>query len=278
MTVKKIFKKTCIYIVLIFFGLLLLTPFLWMASTSLKTPGTEFYYPPKWIPNPINLNNYVEAVTRGGFARSYLNSIIVAVLTVIPTVVLTSTAAYAFVKLKFKGHNILFFLVLMLIMIPQEVTLVPNLLLMKDLGWIDKLISVIVPNIFGSTAVFSLFIIRQSLLSVPDSLIESGKIDGASPPRIFISIVTPMLRSSISAVVIFSFMNSWNDFIYPLVYLNSPEKYTLTLSIAMFQQAYGMTDWTVWMAAAMISVLPILIVYLFAQRQFIDSMALSGVK
>lgn len=278
MIVKKIINKLLIYSILIFFGVLLLMPFLWMASTSLKVPGTEFYYPPQWIPNPINFDNYIEAITRGGFGRSYLNSIIVAVMTVVPTVILTSMAAFAFVKLKFKGHNVLFFLVLMLIMIPQEVTLVPNLLLMKELHWIDKLVSVIVPNIFGSTAVFTLFIIRQSLLTVPDALIESAKIDGANPPRVFVSIILPLLRSSVAAVVIFSFMNSWNDFIYPLVYLNSPEKYTLTLSIAMFQQAYGMTDWTVWMAAAMVSVLPILIVYLFAQKQFIDSMALSGIK
>jgi multiple sugar transport system permease protein len=249
-----------------------------MISTSLKHPGTEFYYPPQWIPDPFTLENYRQAILKGGFVQSYYNSIKVAVLTVVPTVFLTSMAAYAFVKLHFKGRNILFFFVIMLIMIPQEVTLIPNLLLMKGFGWLDTHKAIIVPQIFGSGAVFALFIMRQNYLSIPDALIESAKIDGASHLRTFFKIIFPMSKAAVAAVVIFTFMNSWNDFIYPLVYINSSEKYTLPLSIAMFQQAYGMTEWTVWMAAATVSVLPILIVYLFAQKQFIDSLALTGVK
>jgi multiple sugar transport system permease protein len=266
------------YILLSVLGLMLIIPFVWMLSTSLKNPGNEFFYPPQWIPNPLTFNNYVTALSRMDFLLSYWNSVKVAVLTVIPTVFLTSAAAYAFVKLKFPGRNALFFVVIMLIMVPQEVTLIPNLLLMKLFGWLDTHTALIVPNIFGSGAVFALFIMRQNILSLPDSLIESGKIDGANHFQIYSKLIFPLTKSAVATVSIFTLMNSWNDFLYPLVYLNSTSKYTLPLSIAMFQQAYGMTEWTVWMAAATVSVLPLLIAYLFAQKQFISSMALTGIK
>jgi multiple sugar transport system permease protein len=259
-------------------GLILVLPFLWMLSTSLKNPGTEFYYPPQWIPNPLTFGNYGTALARADFLQAYWNSVKVAALTVLPTVLLTSLAAYGFVKLRFKGRDTLFFLVVMLIMVPQEITLIPNLLLMKGLGWLDTHTALIVPNIFGSGAVFALFIMRQSMLSIPDSLVEAGKIDGANHWQIFIKIIFPLSKSALATVGIFTLMNSWNDFIYPLVYLNSTAKYTLPLAIAMFQQAYGMTEWTVWMAASTVSILPLLVAYIFAQKQFIDSMALSGMK
>lgn len=267
-----------IHIFLLALGLILILPFIWMVSTSLKNPGSEFYYPPQWLPNPITLHNYQTALSRADFLQSYYNSIKVAVLTVIPTIFLVSIAAYAFVKLKFKGRNSLFFVVIMLIMIPQEVTLIPNLLLMKSFGWLDTHAALIIPNIFGSGAVFALFIMRQNILSIPDSLIESGKIDGANHFQIFVKLIFPLTKSAIATMSIFTLMNSWNDFIYPLVYLNSTAKYTLPLSIAMFQQAYGMTEWTVWMAAATVSILPLLIAFLFAQKQFISSMAMTGIK
>lgn len=278
MNMRTLTSKVTIYLGLSFLGLILIIPFIWMISTSLKTPGTEFFYPPQWIPNPLIFENYRIAISRGDFITSYMNSIKVAVFSVIPTIILTSMAAYAFVKLKFKGRNFLFFIIITLIMIPQEVTLIPNLLLMKSLGWLDTHTALIVPTIFGSGAVFSLFVLRQNMLSIPDSLIESGKIDGANHWQIFLKIVMPLSKSGIATVGIFALMNSWNDFIYPLVYLNSQKKYTLPLTIAMFQQAYGMTEWTVWMAAATISMLPVFIAYLFAQKQFIDSMAITGIK
>lgn len=275
---RKLAAQAVVYLLLSFLGLVLIMPFLWMLSTSFKNPGTEFFYPPQWIPDPITLKNYIAALGRADFLQSYYNSIKVAVLTLIPTVFLTSVAAYAFVKLKFRGRNALFFVVLMLIMVPQEITLIPNLLLMKVLGWLDTHTALIVPSIFGSGAVFALFIMRQNILSIPDSLIESGKIDGANHLQIYASIIFPLTKSAVATVSIFTLMNSWNDFIYPLVYLNSTSKYTLPLSIAMFQQVYGMTEWTVWMAAATVSVLPLLVAFLFAQKQFINSMALTGLK
>jgi multiple sugar transport system permease protein len=271
-------SRVIAYLFLTGLGLVLILPFVWMLSTSLKHPGTEFYYPPQWIPQPPTLQNYLTAVSRADFLRSYYNSIKVAVLTVVPTILLTSLAAYALVKLRFKSRNHIFFLIVMLIMVPQEVTLIPNLLLMKGLGWLDTHSALIVPNIFGSGAVFALFVMRQNMLSLPDSLIEAGKIDGATHWQIYTRIIFPLTKSAVATVSIFTLMNSWNDFIYPLVYLNSSDKYTLPLAIAMFQQAYGMTEWTVWMAASTVSILPLLIAFLFAQKQFIDSMALTGVK
>ena len=274
----KLLSDTATYAVLSLLGLIMLAPFLWMLSTSLKRPGTEFFYPPQWIPDPVTFDNYAAAFFKVNLLLSYYNTIKVTLLTVAPTVFITSIAAYAFAKMRFKGRNTIFFLCIMLIMIPQEVTLVPNLLLMKELGWLDKHIAVIVPNIFGSTAVFALFILRQNYLSIPDALIESGKIDGAGPLRIFFTLIFPIAKASVAAVVIFTFMNAWNDFIYPLVYLNSKENFTLQLALNMFKGTYGETEWTVWMAGCAVSVLPILVVYLLAQRQFIDSMAMSGMK
>lgn len=271
-------SQAVVMIVLSIVGMLLILPFLWMISTSLKISGTEFFYPPKWIPDPITFDNYKSAMFRGDFARSYWNSIKVAALTVIPTVMLAAITAYAFAKIPFIGKNAIFFGMLMLIMIPGEVTLIPNLLLMKGFGWLDQHISIIVPHIFGGGTILVMFIMRQNYLSIPDALIESAKIDGASHFRIYFSIVFPISRAAIATITIIAFMGSWNDFIYPLIYITTPGLFTLPLALAMFQQAYGQTDWTVWMAAATISVLPILIVYLLAQKQFIDSMALSGIK
>lgn len=274
----KILKNIILYGILSFIGVVMVIPFIWMLSTSLKNPGTEFFYPPQWIPNPITFKNYDRALFKVNLILNYYNTIKVAVFTVIPTVCITALAGFAFAKMKFKGRNFLFFICIMLIMIPQEVTLIPNLLVMKQLGWLDKLIAVIVPNIFGSTAVFALFIMRQNFLSIPDALVESGKIDGAGYVRIFAQIIFPMAKAAVAAVVIFTFMNSWNDFLYPLVYLSSKENFTLQLALNMFKGTYGETEWTVWMAACTISVLPIMLVYLMVQKQFIDSLALSGMK
>lgn len=278
MEIKKVLSNTVVYMVLSFFGLLMIIPFAWMISTSLKNPGTEFFYPPQWIPNPINFSNYRNAFIKANLIINYINTIKVTLLTVAPIVLLTSLAGFSFAKIRFKYRDFLFFICLMLIMIPQEVTLVPNLLMMKAFGWLDNHIAIIVPNVFGSTAVFALFIMRQNFLSIPDALIESGKIDGASHIRIFFEIIFPMAKSAVAAVVIFAFMNSWNDFIYPLVYINSKEKFTLQVALNLFKGTYGETEWTIWMAACTVSVLPIFAVYLAAQKQFIDSLAFSGMK
>jgi len=276
--IRRNIGKSIIYLVLSIIGIIMVIPFVWMLSTSLKIPGTEFFFPPKWIPDPITFENYSKAFAKTDLLLNYYNSIKVALLTVLPTVLLTSVAGYAFAKLRFKGRNILFFICIMLIMVPQEVTLVPKLLLMREFGWLDKHISIIVPHIFGATAVFALFVMRQNFLSIPDEMIESGKIDGASHLRIFFSIIFPMAKSAVAAVVIFTFMNSWNDFIEPLVYLTSKKRFTLQLALNMFKGAYGETEWTVWMAACTISILPVMLVYVLAQKQFIDSLAFSGIK
>lgn len=278
MDIKKKLPTLLIYIILSFIGLLMLVPFLWMLSTSLKTPGTEFFFPPRWIPDPVTFSNYYYAFLKVDLLLSYYNTIKVTVLTVVPMILLTSVAGYAFAKIRFSGRNVIFFICLMLIMIPQEITLVPNLLIMKGFGWLDTHLAIIVPNIFGSTAVFALFLMRQNFLTIPNEMVESGKIDGANQLRIFFKIMFPMAKAAVAAVVIFAAMNSWNDFIYPLVYLNSKENYTLQLALNMFKGTYGETEWTVWMAACTISVLPILLVYLFAQKQFIDSMVMTGIK
>ncbi len=265
------------YIIMTIVSLLVLFPYYWMVCTSLKTPAKIFVSPPQWWPDPIRWENYTELFTMSNYGVYLWNSLKVAALTTLGTVVVSALAAYALAKIRFPGRNFFFLLFLSAMMLPVEVLTVPTFLGLAQFRLTDSHFALIVPQIFGMGGAFGIFMMRQYFITVPDELIEAAKIDGCAQTRTFVRIVLPMASSTIASLVIYTFFNSWNDYFLPLIYLNSSEKYTSTLALSLFSNEVG-TTWNLVMAASVISTLPLLIVFFCAQKKFIESLAMSGIK
>lgn len=270
-------KNLTKYIIMTIVSLLVLFPYYWMVCTSLKTPAKIFVSPPQWWPDPIRWENYTELFTMSNYGVYLWNSLKVAALTTLGTVVVSALAAYALAKIRFPGRNFFFLLFLSAMMLPVEVLTVPTFLGLAQFRLTDSHFALIVPQIFGMGGAFGIFMMRQYFITVPDELIEAAKIDGCAQTRTFVRIVLPMASSTIASLVIYTFFNSWNDYFLPLIYLNSSEKYTSTLALSLFSNEVG-TTWNLVMAASVISTLPLLIVFFCAQKKFIESLAMSGIK
>ncbi|HIY25360.1 MAG TPA: carbohydrate ABC transporter permease [Candidatus Brachybacterium merdigallinarum] len=266
-----------VFIVLCLGAITMLLPLAWMVSTSLKTQENVFILPPQWIPDPIVWENYLRIWEAGPILTGIINSSIVS-LTVISVGTLTSCfAAYGFSKMRIPGKNAIFLGLLAGIMIPFPALMIPTFMLFSQIGWVDTLLPLIVPGLFGN--LMMVFFLRQYLMSIPDSLIEAAVIDGATHPQIFGRIVLPLIRPAIAAQVILWFMGTWNDYLGPIIYLNSENVQTLQLVIANFNATYAVqTDYPLIMAASIVSLLPVLAVFLVFQRQIIESIALTGNK
>lgn len=253
----------------------MVVPFFWMIATSLKEQAAVFAYPPQWIPNPVQLDNYFRAWTMFPMGTAYLNSFKISILVTIGTLFSCSMAGYAFAKMEFRGKKLIFLVLLATMMIPGQVTMIPMFLWFKQISWLDTHWPLIIPPIL--TNAFGVFLLRQFMHSIPSELEDAGRIDGLNPWQIYWSIVLPNSRPALAALGIFTYMYHWNNFLGPLIYLNTSEKFTLPLLIASFQGLYS-TDWTLLMAASCITLLPVLLIYLFAQRYFIEGITLSGLK
>lgn len=265
------------YLIIAIISILLVLPYLWMITTSLKQESKIFLFPPQWFPNPIRWLNYLELFTKYRYGLYLWNSFKVSALTTAGTVLVATLAAYAFAKIKFPGRDFFFLLILSAMMLPVEVITIPLFLGLSKLHLTDTHFSLIVPAIFGAGGAFGLFLIRQFFLSIPDELIEAAKIDGCSHFRIFLKIMIPLAASPIATMVIYTFLNTWNDYFVPLIFLNTSDLYTSTLALALFTNEVG-TTWNLVMAAAVLSTLPLLIVFFLMQRKFIESFTLSGIK
>lgn len=265
------------YTVLILVSLLLLFPFYWMVITSLKDSTQIFVFPPELFPKKITFENFKELFNHIKFFRYMWNSLLVSGVNSLCIVLISGITAYAFAKLKFAGRDVIFLFFLAGLMIPVEVITVPLYFMLGKIGWVDKLVSLMVPSIFGSAGVFGLFILRQFFITVPDELVEAARIDGCSQLGIVFRIVMPMAKSAIATVVIFTFANCWNEFFQPLIFLSSQENYTLPLALAMFSDEGG-TKWHLVMAASTLATIPLLSVFYMCQNKFIESMAMSGIK
>ncbi|HEY0605151.1 MAG TPA: carbohydrate ABC transporter permease [Herpetosiphonaceae bacterium] len=250
----------------------MLLPFIWMLSTSLKTPPQIFTYPPVWLPDPIAWQNYRETVSVMPFGRFYLNSLIVASSITVLQLLTSSLAAFAFARLRFRGSNALFLLYLSTLMIPFQVTMLPNFILMSWLRWFDTYQALILPPAFSA---FSTFLLRQYFLGLPLDLDEAARIDGASSFRIWWQIVMPLSGPVLAALTIFVFLNNWNDFLWPLVITDSIEMRTLPVGLSILQGQYSVR-WNLLMAGSVIAMLPVLIVYILGQKWFIQGFTMSG--
>jgi len=262
-----------IYIILLLGAMLIFFPFAWTISTSLKTEQQTLEYPPTWIPDPVQWENYPEALTARPFGRYYLNTAYITVLSVIGQVMSSAIVAYGFARFRFPGRGLLFLIVLSTLMIPFHMLIIPRFILFKYLNWLDTFLPLIVPNFFGGA--FSIFLLRQYFLTIPLDLDEAAKMDGASAFQIFLRIILPLARPALGAVAVFEFISTWNDFLGPLIYLTSDRLYTVSLGLAAFRNDY-FTEWHLFMAASAVAMVPPLLVFFLAQKYFISGVALTG--
>ena len=261
-------------------GLAFLLPFYWMVATSLKGPSDLFRSPPSWFPESPRLDNYPAAWHAVPFPRYFANTIMVSALTMLGVVATSALAAFAFAFLKFRGRERLFDAFLATMMVPEPVYLVSSYVLLYNLpgggrdGWIDDYSALVVPWLAN---VFSIFLLRQHFLTLPRDLVDAAVIDGCGPGRFLFSVVLPLSRASLTAVCLFTFINTWNSFLWPLVMTNSDAKRLIQVGLSYFSQAQG-TEHGLMMAAAVFSIAPLVVAYFFAQRQIIESLTHTGLK
>lgn len=276
MTHKKIDIGTIVsYIIILFLAAISLIPILWMISTAFKARNMVFAWPPQWIPNPITLENFQRVLTTVPFAQYFKNSMLITLAVVFGQLLLGMPAAYGFSRLHFKGRDTMFALMLSGLMVPQIVLMIPQYMMMQKLNLVDTYAAVILPQIF--TNVFNIFLMKQFFAGIPKEYEEAAKIDGAGTLRIFVSIVLPQSKSIVATVCVMSFLRAWNNFLWPLIVINNPQKQVLTVGLQTLQGQF-VSDWSGIMAGATITLLPMLLVYLVAQKYFVQSIQLSGIK
>ncbi len=263
------------------YGALLLTaitmvfPFYWMVATSLKSEARVFAFPPDWIPSPAILSNYTYILTELPFGRYIFNSVKVSSLWTLGIILSSSLAAYAFARVRFWGREVLFVITLGALMIPGQITMIPLYVVMTRIGWVDTHLPLIVPAYFGSA--FGIFLMRQYFMTIPQELNDAAKIDGCSHFGIYWRIMMPLAKAVIATLALLSFMGSWNDLLGPVIYLFDEKLFTLPLALTRFRGMYY-TQWANMMAGATVTLLPILIVFLFTQQYFVRGVVLSGLK
>ncbi len=269
-------ERVIVWTLLVAGALVMLLPFLWLVSTSLKEQRQIFVYPPQWIPDPIRWQNYPEALTSLPFARYTLNTLIITSLTMIGVLLTSSLCAYGFARLRFPGRDLIFMVLLSTLMLPYAVIMIPQYIMFKYLGWIDTYLPLVVPFWFGG-GIFNVFLLRQFFRTIPADLTEAARIDGASELRIYWRIMLPLAGPALAVVAIFTFINTWNDFLGPLIYLSSQTKYTMALGLASFKGLYA-TQWHYLMAASTVMVIPIIVLFFLAQRYFVQGIVMTGTK
>jgi len=270
-----------IYVLLLAAAFLFLLPFYWMLNTALKVPNQVFALPPVWFPKPVMWSNFLTAFTiqyeTDPPVYNYaLNTVIVSFNGVISTLFSSALVAYAFARLEFPGKNVVFLGILSTLMIPFAVVMVPQFIIWKELGWLDTLWPLMVPHWFGSA--WNIFLLRQFFMTIPREYDEAAYLDGASRWLIFVRIILPLSKPALAAVAVFAFVFFWNDFLGPLIILSTPENFTLTLFLANFSVAYRGTPWHLYMAAALIIILPCLILFFFSQNAFLKGITVTDLK
>lgn len=263
------------YILATIVAILFLLPLFWMISSSLKPDYQVLEFPPRWLPDPIQWSNYVEALTYVPFGRYALNTLFIAVMVIIGHVLSCTLVAYAFARLRAPGKDALFLVLLATMMLPYPVTMVPLYLGFKTLGWVNTFLPLIVPAFFGSP--FYIFLLRQFFLTLPPELEDAARVDGANVLQIIRHVILPISKPALATVAIFSFQAAWNDFLPPLIYLHDQSKYTISLGLNFFRGSYDIR-WAHLMAASLVTMLPVILVFFLAQRQFIRGITLTGLK
>jgi multiple sugar transport system permease protein len=260
------------YLLLLVGAALFVLPFVWMLSTSLKQEGQVFAYPPQWIPRPVQWSNYTSVLTQFPFGRFFVNSLVQASGVTALQLTTSSLAAYAFARLRMPGRDVIFMLYLATLMVPLEIVIIPDFILIKQLGWLDTFAALIIPRSFSA---FGVFLLRQAFLTLPRDLDDAAIIDGASRLRIFWNIAVPLSGPALTTLAIFTFLGEWTQLLWPLIVTSRTDMMTLSVGLATFQGQYG-TQWTLLMAGSAIAIVPVLVVFLAGQRYFVRSVAMTG--
>jgi ABC-type glycerol-3-phosphate transport system permease component len=269
------FSSAATHLVLLFGVVLMFVPLAWALSTSLKSPGEAYLFPPTWIPKEILWSNYLKAVTAIPFFQYLWNTVVITVLSVIGKVLSITLVAFAFARLRWWGRDFMFVVMLATMMLPPHITLIPQFIMFKWWGWIDTFLPLIVPAFFGGP--YLTFLVRQYLLAIPRELDDAARIDGCNDWGLYWRIIMPLAKPAILIVVIFVFNGTWNEFLLPLIYLQSPDLFTLALGLRMFQ-GEASTSWNLLMAASLLSMLPVIVLFFATQRYFIQGVVFTGVK
>ena len=272
---KKRLKPIPKYVLVIVLSIVFFSPFLIMVTTALKTNADAFQLPVRLFPREIIWNNFPEAMAKIPYVRYMMNTIFITLLSVVGQMVATPLVAYSLAKIKWKGAPIISALIMGTMMIPYTVTMIPLYKIWSRLGFTNTYVPLILPTFFGSP--FYIIIMRQFFAGLPNSLMEAAKIDGAGEFKRYIAIALPLSRPALTTVGIYAFINAWSDYLAPLIYINKTEKLTLSLGLQGFLNQYSV-DWTHLMAAATIFVIPVVIFFLFFQRNFVEGIATSGIK
>lgn len=256
-------------------GFLLMLPLAWMLSTSLKGLGTVTTLPPQWIPRPAQWSNYLDVFRLVPFGQYVWNTCVITLWDVTGKILSCSLVAFSFARLRWRGRETVFLIMLATMMLPPQVTLIPQFVVFKNLELIDTIAPLVLPNWLGGP--FLTFLLRQFFMSIPLDLDDAARMDGASLFGIYWRVVLPLSKPALAAVAIFMFNGSWNDFFGPLIYLHSREKYTIALGLRSFQDQ-NYTEWHLLMAASLVAMLPVLLIFFFAQKYFIQGIVFTGVK
>ena len=284
-------RKTFAYAALSVGLILIMLPFGWLISSSLKDPGYFFTFPPQWTPVPLDRvasgeawadflrpENFVDVfMGTVTFGRYMGNSAAISALAVAGTVLSSSLVGYSFARLRWPGRDVLFIIVLATMMLPSQVTIIPTFIIFRNLGWLDTWWPLVVPAWFGGGA-FYIFLMRQFFMTIPLEMDDAAKIDGCGYLSTYFRILLPLSLPVHGTVAIFSFVYHWNDFFHPLIYLNDTRSYTVALGIQLFREGVYTIQWHLTMAAAVVAVIPIVLVFFFAQRYFIQGIVFSGIK
>lgn len=280
--IRKTIRLTLSYLIVSFFALIFASPFIWLVSMSLQGPEQLTTYPPEWIPRPFMWENYPKAMNypQRPFHMFFKNSLIYTGLATFGVTLSSSFVAYGFARLRFKGRDAFFVFVLSTMMLPAQVTLIPQYLIFHRLQWLDSLKPLVIPAFFGSA--FDIFLLRQFFLTIPRELDEAAILDGCDYFKIWWQIIMPLAKPAVITVITFSIVGTWNNFMGPLIYLNSTEKLTAAVGLSLFRQmagdSGGFTDYGQVMAASVTTLIPMLILFLAAQRYFVTGIAMTGLK
>ena len=271
---RRLLGRTVLRLILITGAITMIFPFVWMLSTSLKSLNDAITMPPQLVPSQVAWSNYTDIFQQVPFGRFFLNTVVMSVGRTVGQLITCSLAGYAFARLRFPGKNVLFMLYLAGLMVPFQVIVVPEFILVKWMGWLDTFQALIVPGIFSA---FGTFLLRQFFLTLPASLEEAAILDGCGLFGVLWRIVLPLSKPALSALVIFTFLWSWNDFLWPLVATKSNDMQVLSVGLLTLQGQYT-TNWPYLMAGAVIASLPMLVLYIALQKQFVQGIAMTGLK
>ena len=272
---RRVMRSVFTHAVLLTLGITFMLPFLWMVTSSVKPDAELFQIPPTLIPQHFQPSNYLEAVRQISFAVYLKNSAVFALLTMLGSVLSNAPIAYGFSRIRWRGRDVVFVVVIATMMLPFQVRMIPLYVAFGQIGWLDSLLPLVVPTFFGNA--FFIFLLRQFMLTLPTDLDDSARIDGCSEIGIFRRIVLPLSKPAITVVALFQMMWAWHDFIGPLIYLRDESGYTLSVGLQLYFTQHG-AEWALLMAAATMFTLPMVIVFFFAQRAFIEGIALTGIK